>query len=261
MKLSTLTLPSPKTLLACLMSASLLMPTVQAAPSTDLPSEQELQAWTKSLNQMAKKERDPLLASLLFDQFEIVNSDDNPISWEMTGWLGTDQHKVYLNSEGEQIEGETESENQLLYSRPLSPFWDLQAGIGMDIMANKSNSWAIIGLQGLAPYFFEVNAQLLANDETFGIRLEAEYEALFTQKLILTPQIKINAYGADQMQYGIGSGLSSTEMGLRLRYEITRKFAPYIGIKRHKLFGKTADIAADGEDEEISAVIGLRFWF
>ncbi|GEM_PF-1458111 len=234
------------------------------APLTGLPSQTELAAWTQHINKMAKKERDPLLASLLFDQFEVSNETDNPISWEMNAWIGTDWHKLYFNSEGKQVNGKGESENQLLYSRPIAPFWDLQAGLEVDLNEeSKQNSWAAIGIQGLAPYFFETTAYLIANDQNVGFKLDAEYEALFTQRLILTPQFKLNAYSADQTQYGIGSGLSSTELGLRLRYEISRKFAPYIGIKWSKAYGKTADLitTGGGEAENSSAVAGIRFWF
>lgn len=233
-------------------------------PLKGLPSQLELSAWSHHLNKMAKSERDPFLASVLFDQFEVSSDTDNPISWEMNAWAGTDWNKVYFNSEGEQNNGKGESENQLLYSRPIAPFWDIQLGVEADLTEeDKLNTWGVIGVQGLAPYFFETRAYLVANMDNIGFKLDAEYEALFTQKLILTPQFKLNAYSSDQTQYGIGSGISSMGLGLRLRYEITRKFAPYIGIKWNKTYGKTADLATagGGKTENSSAVAGLRFWF
>lgn len=127
----------------------------------------------------------------------------------------------------------------------------------------KNQNWAVIGLQGLAPYFFETNAAVLVNDKNIGFRLDREYEALFTQKLILTPSLKLNAYASDDASMRIGSGLSSVDLGLRLRYEFYRKFAAYIGLKFNRAFGKTADylIAEDDKKSDTSLMAGLRFWF
>lgn len=208
-------------------------------------------------------ERDPLLTYFLMDTLEISSQTDNPTSWDATAWIGKDWHKLYFKTEGETLNGQTESENQLLYSRPIEKFWDLQMGLGYDTTPHKNQTWGVIGFQGLAPYFFETNAVLLANDKNIGFRLDTEYEALFTQKLILTPSLKLSAYSSDDESMGIGSGLSSAELGLRLRYEFSRKFAPYIGIKLNQAFGKTSDyVKSEGGDEsETSFVAGLRFWF
>ena len=127
----------------------------------------------------------------------------------------------------------------------------------------KHGIWAVVGLQGLAPYFFETNANFLANDKNLGLRLSAEYEALFTQKLILTPSIKLSAYTANDLKMGIGSGISKSEIAMRLRYEFYRKFATYIGIKLNNAYGTTSDyIQSTGEKtSEASVIAGLRFWF
>jgi len=211
----------------------------------------------------ADAESDPLLTYFLMDNLEVSNQTDNPVSWGATAWIGKDWHKLYLKSEGESVNGQTESENQLLYSRPIEKFWDIQMGLGYDTTPEENQSWAVIGLQGLAPYFFETNAAMVVNDKNIGFRLETEYEALFTQKLILTPSLKLSAYSSDDASMGIGSGLSSAELGLRLRYEFTRKFAPYVGLKFTRAFGKTADylIAEGGKESDTSLVAGLRFWF
>lgn len=208
-------------------------------------------------------ERDPLLTYFLMDQLEVSDKTDHPISWDATAWVGKDWHKLYLKSEGTRINGKTESENQLLYSHPIEKFWDMQMGLGYDTTPDKNQTWGIIGVQGLAPYFFETNAIILANDKNVGFRLETEYETLFTQRLILTPSLKLSAYASDDQKMGIGSGMSTSEFALRLRYEFSRKFAPYIGIKFNKAFGKTADyIKVEGrKNSETSLVAGLRFWF
>lgn len=211
----------------------------------------------------AGAESDPLLTYFLMDTLEISDQTDNPTSWDATAWIGKDWHKLYLKSEGETLHGQTESENQLLYSRPIEKFWDLQMGLGYDTTPEKTQNWGVIGLQGLAPYFFETNVAVLANDKNIGFRLDTEYEALLTQKLILTPSLKLSAYSADDESMGIGSGLSSTELALRLRYEFSRKFAPYIGVKFNQAYGTTADYvkAEGGKESETSLVAGLRFWF
>ncbi|PLA74944.1 copper resistance protein CopB [Hydrogenovibrio sp. SC-1] len=211
----------------------------------------------------ATGERDPLLTYLLMDQMEISNQSNNPVSWDAIAWVGKDWHKFYLKTEGEIVHGQTETENQLLYSRPIEKFWDIQMGLGYDTTPEESKTWGVIGLQGLAPYFFETNAVILANDKNMGFRLDTEYEALFTQKLILTPSLKLSAYASDDESMAIGSGVSSTELGLRLRYEFSRKFAPYIGLKFNQSYGKTADYTKSegGSSSEASLVAGLRFWF
>ncbi|WP_373019824.1 copper resistance protein B [Thiomicrorhabdus sp.] len=206
---------------------------------------------------------DPVISSLWVDQLEFSTQSETPLSWDAQAWVGTNWNKVYINTEGESASGNTESENQLLYSRPVSRLWDIQVGAGYDQNPDNSQGWGVIGLQGLAPYFFEVRAFLMANDHNVGARLDAEYDALITQKLILVPSIKLNAYTSDDEKMGQGSGISSTELGLRLRYEISRKLTPYIGVKWNETYGKTADYikAEGGQRSELSAVAGLRFWF
>ncbi len=211
----------------------------------------------------AGAESDPLLTYFLMDKLEISDQTGNPTSWDATAWVGKDWHKLYLKSEGEIVNGKTESENQLLYSHTIEKYWDLQMGLGYDTTPEKTQNWAVIGLQGLAPYFFETNAVMVANDKNIGFRFDTEYEALFTQRLILTPSLKLSAYSADDESMGIGSGLSSTELALRLRYEFSRKFAPYVGVKFNQAYGTTADYikAEGGKESETSLVAGLRFWF
>ncbi len=205
---------------------------------------------------------------ILGERFEYQSNDNDPLTvWEAQGWVGGDIQKLWFKTEGEyetekgQFE---EAEVQALYSRAISPFWDLQAGIRHDLKPDPSRSYAVIGAQGVAPYWFELDGQLfLSNEGDISARLEAEYELRLTQRLMLQPRIELNGAFSDDDEIGVGSGLSTAAAGLRLRYEITRQFAPYIGVSCNRAFGKTKDLArADGKDSDhVSWVAGIRFWF
>ena len=209
---------------------------------------------------MASIGDDPLITKLVMDKFEILDNDENSKVWEGSFYMGYDINKLYLYSEGEaSSNGVYSSKNEILYSRAIAPFWDIQAGIAYDKNDYSSTTWAEVAISGLAPYYFETRvALLLGEDSNIGLRASAEYEALITQKLILTPSIDISLYSKDNIEMQIGSGLSSIDMGLRLRYEIVREFAPYIGINWEKNFGNTYDY---NPLDETSMVVGIRFWF
>jgi copper resistance protein B len=152
----------------------------------------------------------------------------------------------------------------LLYSRAVAPFWDAQIGLRHDLEPNPSRTWLAAGFMGVAPYHFETDATLyVGEDSRTALEVTTHYEFLFTQKLILAPELALTAYGKDDLQRGLGSGLSDTELGLRLRYEIRREFAPYIGVHWAKKYGETADMARqDGEKVSSTKLIaGLRFWY
>jgi len=208
----------------------------------------------------ADMEDDPLTTMFLMDRFEVLDNDENTRVWEGNFWIGYDINKLYLYSEGEATsDGLESSQNELVYSRAISPFWDAQIGLAYDKNDDASKTWAEIAISGLAPYYFESRAALLVNGAgNVGLRLDAEYEALFTQKLILTPSLEADFYTKDDAKLGIGSGLSNIEAGLRLRYEIKREFAPYIGVTWEKTFGNTRDY---NPVDETNFLVGLRFWF
>jgi len=217
-------------------------------------------------NARASAEDDPLLLMGILDQLEMRDpSGDNTLSWDGQGWIGKDLQKLWIKAEGERTGGNTnEVELQLLYSKAIARYWEFQVGVRHDFEPSPSRSWAAIGVQGLAPYFFETDAALFIGDSgRTALRLESEYELLLTQRLILTPDIEVNFYGQDDAVVGVGSGLSDLEVGLRLRYEIRREFALYIGVNWSKLFGNTADFAriAGEKSSETQLVIGLRAWF
>jgi len=214
----------------------------------------------------AGMEDDPVLVMGILDQLEMRDAfGDNDLSWAGQGWIGKDLKKLWFKTEGERTGGSTdEAELQFLYSKSIARYWEFQVGLRHDFKPSPSQSWAVIGVQGLAPYFFETEAALFIGDSgNTALRLESEYELLFTQRLILTPEIEVNFYGKDDPETGVGSGLSDIEFGLRLRYEIRREFAPYIGVNWLKLFGNTADYARFVGDDpsEAQLVVGLRGWF
>lgn len=206
-----------------------------------------------------------LITKVFIDQLEVREHDGDALNAGL--WFGNDLNKLWIKAEVEQGDGETEnSELQALYSRAVAPFWDLQLGVRHDFVleGGDSKNWGVIGLNGLAPYFFEVDTALFIGDGgDTGLRLEAEYEILFTQRLILSPEIQVNFYGQNDPATNTGSGLSDLEAGLRLRYELTPQFGPYIGVNYEKKFGNTADFFRLGGEstEETTWVIGLYAWF
>ena len=203
---------------------------------------------------------DPIITKLLMNKFEILNDDENSKSWDGSFYAGYDLDKLYIYSQGATTtDGLQWSQNEVVYSRAIAPFWDIQGGIAYDKNADTSSTWAEVAIAGLAPYFFELRAALLANsDGNIGLRFDAEYDMLFTQKLILTPSLEADFYTKDDSKLQIGSGLSSMEAGLRLRYEFAREFAPYIGVSCEKTFGNTREY---NPIDETSALLGVRFWF
>lgn len=215
---------------------------------------------------LAASKDDPILTKVMIDQLE-VRSTDGPDPWvlEAQGWIGQDLNKFWLKTEVEYVDGETEeAEIQALYSRAIVPYWDLQLGWRHDARPKPNRDWLAVGVEGLAPYWFEVDAAAFFGENgQVGARLEAEYEWMFTQRWVLSPEMEVNLHSKNDEDTGIGSGLSDLELGLRLRYEVRREFAPYIGVNWTKLFGKTADFAREeGEDtDDVQFVVGVRAWF
>ncbi|VAW98614.1 Copper resistance protein B [hydrothermal vent metagenome] len=211
-------------------------------------------------------EENPTLTKVMINQFESRSATgSDPLILEADMWIGKDLNKLWFKTDIERVNSKTsEFELQALYSRAIAPFWDLQVGVRKDFNPKPTRDWLVLGLNGLAPYFFEVDTAVFIGEQgRLGLRLDAEYEILFTQKLILTPDVSINIHSKDDPQTGTGSGLSDIQLGLRLRYEIVREFAPYIGINWNKKYGQTADYArADGEDiSDAQFVVGIRAWF
>lgn len=192
------------------------------------------------------------------DRFEVRHSDgEEHLLWDGDAWYGGDIHRIWLKSEGEYALGDgdlEEADLQALYSRAISPFFDVQAGLGYDFEGDES--FAVLGLQGLAPYWFEVDGALqLSESGELSAGGELEYELLLTQRLILQPRA--------EAELGFEDGLESLQAGVRLRYEIRRSFAPYVGVEWTGLYGEAADDArlAGEPDDDTALVAGVKFWF
>lgn len=201
----------------------------------------------------------------LMDRLEWQDTDEGSLGWEGVGWIGGDIHRLWLRTEGEGADGEVESASvEALYGRAISPWWDAVAGIRHDFGHGPSRTYAAFGVQGLAPYKFEVEATaFVGGSGRGGATFEAEYDTLLTNRLILQWVGEANLYFKDDPAVGTGSGLSSVEAGARLRYEVSRRFAPYVGVEWGRAFGATADLRrADGEPtDDTRLVAGIRFWF
>lgn len=205
-------------------------------------------------------------ASLLVDRLETVHTDDNTsATYDLQGWYGGDYNRAVLKAEGD-VDGGTlvDAKTELLWDHAITTYWDAQLGARYDSGDGPHRTWLAFGVQGLAPYWFEVDATAYAGESgRTAFKLEAEYELLLTQKLILQPRLETAVYGKKDAARGLGSGLSDLSIGLRLRYEIWREFAPYLGIEWAGKFGDTKDFAkAENEGpNETRLVVGLRFWF
>lgn len=185
-------------------------------------------------------------------------------TWDLDGWIGGDDDKLWIKSEGEHADGNLEqAELWAMYSRNISTFWDAQAGVRYDFKP-KGTAYLVAGFDGLAPYFFETEAHLFVSDEgNVSARLREKNDFLLTQKLILQPYAEINLSAQDVPEQDTGAGLTHGEIGLQTRYEITRKFAPYIDVRYERKFGETSSIAKDnGEDnDDVIGSIGIKFMF
>ncbi|MCU0092181.1 copper resistance protein B [Pseudomonas koreensis] len=202
----------------------------------------------------------------LADKLEWQDADDaSTLAWDLSGWIGGDVDRLWLRSEGERSNGKTEdAEIQALWGHAISPWWDVVSGVRQDFKPGAPQTWAAFGLQGMALYNFEAEATaFIGENGQSAVRLEGDYDILLTNRLILQPTAELNIYGKNNPQRGIGSGLANTEAGLRLRYEIRREFAPYIGVTWNRTYGHTADYAREeGEDRsEARLVLGVRLWF
>ena len=203
---------------------------------------------------------------LMADRIEAqVREGEDLYLWDMQGYYGGPTRRLWLKSEGEGAFGSTpdDAEVQALYSQAIAPFWDVQAGIRHDI-AGPDTTHAVIGVQGLARYLFEVDAALFVSTRgDVTARIEAEIDQRITQRLILQPRIEANLAAQDIPLLGVGAGLDQIEAGMRLRYEIAREFAPYVGIEHAWRTGRGADFArARGEAASATSLVaGIRFWF
>lgn len=216
---------------------------------------------------MMKEEGGRVISQILFNLAEVQFSDGKDgYRWDGEGWFGGDINRLTIKTEGEGAfrEGVGSAEVQALYSRAIGPYFSLQAGVRHDFQPTPDRTYATIGFEGLAPSMFEVEgAVFLSNKGDLLGRLEGYYDQRITQRLILQPRIELNLSAQDVPDNRLGAGLTDAELGLRLRYEFAREFAPYIGISCEARTGRTADFArAEGKDPTSTRFLaGVRFWF
>lgn len=203
---------------------------------------------------------------VLIDQLEWQTGNGaNRWSLDTRSWVGRDRDRLWLRAEGDGTdEGVGDAYVDVLFGRQLSTWWDVVGGIRQDWRAAPEGTWAAIGIQGLAPYWFDVEATAyFGGSGRTQFRFEVEYTMRLTNRLILQPLFEADVFGKADPDRGVGAGLSSTETGLRLRYEWRREFAPYLGVSWDHRWGGTADVArAEGDSRSAAQVVaGARLWF
>jgi copper resistance protein B len=208
-----------------------------------------------------------IFAHLIFNELEgRWNGTNTEFRWDGQGWVGTDYDKLWIKSEGTLQGNGTlgDGQQQFLYSRAITTYFDLQGGLRSDLDSRPTRDWAAFGIQGLAPYFFDLELSgFVSGEGHLAGKLEASYDLLLTQQLILQPQIEIDVYSKADPARLVGAGFSDIDTGLRLRYEFSRKFAPYLGVVYEGRFGQTANLARQAGEStgDVRFVFGVRVWF
>jgi copper resistance protein B len=209
-----------------------------------------------------------VIAHVLFDQLEgRTNGPDNESRWDGEAWAGTDMNRLWLKSEGI-VRGSTVSDgdHEALYDRPIPHmrYFDAQLGVRADLDSGPVRTWAAIGIEGLAPYYFQFAPTLYIRDSGhIAGRMTGSYDLLITQRWIVQPEAELNFYSKDDRGRGIGSGFSELDTGVRLRYEVSRKFAPYLGFAYDGTYGNTASYSRQAGEttSDPRFVFGLRLWY
>ena len=205
-------------------------------------------------------------AHALLEQLEYRAAGSDSVSrWDGEAWIGTDTNRLWIRSEGvlDRHGDVQDGQHELLYDRPVTSYWDLQVGVRTDLDSAPERTWAAVGVEGLAPYFLHVSGTAYARGGGhFAAKARLSYDLLLTQRLILQPQLELNAYSSIDPRRRNGSGISDVDAGLRLRYEIRRKFAPYLGVSYQRSFGRTAQYAQmDGQSAKtFNILMGIRSW-
>lgn len=206
------------------------------------------------------------VSQFMIEEAEATSGHGGGYGWDVEAWTGDDHNRFVLKSEGEGLfdEGLEAGEVQALWSRPVGVYTDLQFGVRHDFEPGPQRTYATAGFETLAPYWFEVEGAVLLSDKgDVSARIEGRYDLRLTQRLVLQPSAELQLAAEASPKRGLGSGLTDAELSLRLRYELKREFAPYLGVVWGRKLGDTADFArAEGESAaETRAVVGLRAWF
>ncbi len=210
----------------------------------------------------------PVLTHARLDQFEgRTSGSESRFRWDGEGWIGTDMNKLWIKSEGFSDNSTvSDGDHEALYDRPIPHmrYFDAQAGVRTDLDSGPHRAWAAFAIEGLAPGYFEFAPTLYIRDGgNVAGRVTGSYDLLLTQRWIVQPEAELNFYSKDDPGRHIGSGLSDLDAGLRLRYEVSRKFAPYVGFAYNRKYGNTARYSRQAGETTIDAqfVFGLRIWF
>ncbi|GBR02446.1 copper resistance protein CopB [Acetobacter oeni LMG 21952] len=207
-----------------------------------------------------------LYGHALLDEFEArFDGRGGEFRYDGQGWYGTDYDKLRIKSEGTVgHDGRFgDGDHEILYDRAISRYFGVQTGVRLDVDSGPTRPWGAVGIQGLALYFFDLEATAYFSDRGAAGRLQGSYDILLTNRLILQPQAELNFYSTADRTRDVGRGFSDIDTGLRLRYEWFRKFAPYAGITYTGRFGQAAGIARsrDSVVHDVTFTFGLRAWF
>lgn len=209
---------------------------------------------------------DPLIPFVNLDRFEVHDAEEGrPLVWKGSAGVSGDLWGLNLTSEGKRLDGVTEEgEVQVRVRRALGAFWNIELGWRRDFQPRPERDWAALGLDGVLPYHIETELSLYADDTgDTAARLEAHHELRFTQRLALRSAVELDAYGQDDLNRGLGSGLAHLEAGVRLGYEVRREITPYVGVEYKRVYDDTADLhRAEGEDLDQTVLVGgIRLWY
>lgn len=253
----------------CLVALAGLLPGFHAAARAQSSKPHQIGPLTATVPAMQPPVmNNHVFAHVLLDQFEDrTNGSGNELRWDGEGWIGTDINKLWIKSEGIKDSSRiSDGDLEALYDRPIPRlrYFDAQVGVRADLDSGPERTWAAIGIEELAPYYFEFAPTLYIRDgDNVAGRVTGSYDLLLTQRLIVQPELELNFYNKDDVARRIGSGLSDLDTGIRLRYEISRKFAPYIGFAYTGKYGNTANYArrAGESTGDSRFVFGLRLWY
>jgi copper resistance protein B len=203
---------------------------------------------------------------VLFDQLEWQSLDGGDSgAWDTKGWVGGDRNRLWFRTEGDVRDASfAATQTHVLFGRAIARWWDIVAGIRQDVRPGPAQTWAAVGIQGIAPYWFDVQATAyIGTSGRTHIRVETEYDLLLTNRLVLQPLLEAEIYGKSDLEHGFGAGLATLDLGVRLRYEIRREVAPYLGLAWSRKFFGTADLADAAGETPAGArlAIGIRTWF
>lgn len=212
---------------------------------------------------LADRER---FGALLIDNLEASRvGDETVVPYDVEAWFGRTYDRAVFKAEGDVESGDiAEARTELLWGHAIAPYWDTQVGVRHDSGIGPNRTWLAAGVEGLAPYWFDLELTgYVGGSSRTAVRVDASYEMLMTQRLILEPRLEANFYGKEDLERGLGTGLADVTLALRLRYEVRRELAPYIGIEWVRQYGETEDLtrAGGGDPDDARVMIGLRFWF